>query len=335
MRTPLLRRPARALAAALSVGLLASACSASGETGSSEASGDYPVTVENCGADVTFDAPPERVVMLKSASVPFLHDLGVMDKVVARAGQYPEEYYDQATLDELDQVPLLTDKLDPAGHLLISKEVVIAQRPDLVLGEVENLSRDTLAASDIPLIEEPALCDVAGAKPSFDDIYDQMELYGTVFDRTEEADAAVADLQQRVKEITSRVTHDGRTAAVLYPTIGGGTTYAYGSGSMANPQLEAAGFENVFADVDERVFEVTHEELLGRDPDVIIVLHSEGSPQEAVDAVSQLPGADRLTAVRNHALMPLLFNFSEPATPLSVDGLERIVDHFHTQGGAS
>jgi iron complex transport system substrate-binding protein len=295
----------------------------------STSTGAYPVTVENCGADVTFEQAPERVVMLKSAAVPFLHALGVMDRVTARAGQYPADYYDEATLAELDEVPLLTDELDSSGHLQISKEVVIAEEPDLVLGQVDNLARDTLTAVDIPLLEEPALCEDWSGTPDFDDVTEQMTTYGQVFGREAEAATAVTDLEARLAEVEAEVGEpSGRTAAVLYPTVGGGVTYAYGTRSMADPQLRAAGFENVFGDVDERVFEVTLEELLGRDPDVLVLLHSDGDPAEVEQAITELPGADRLTAVRNGDLMPQLFNFTEPPSPLSVDGLERIVERF-------
>ena len=295
----------------------------------SEATGGYPVTVENCGAEVTFEQAPERVVLLKSSAVPFLHELGVMDRVVARAGSYPDEYYDEETRAQLEEIPLLTDELDTSGHLQISQEVVISQEPDLVLGEVDNLSRATLDAVGIPLIEEPALCDTGVDEPGFDDVYAQLEVYGQVFGRGAEAQAAIAGLEEDLAEIEAEVgTGAGRTAAVLYPTIGGGTTYAYGTRSMAHPQLEAAGFENVFGDVDKRVFEVTLEELLGRDPDVLVLLHSEGDPAEVVDAIAQLPGAADLTAVRNGDVMAQLFNFTEPPTPLSVVGLGRIVERF-------
>lgn len=296
----------------------------------STSTGDYPVTVENCGAEVVFDAAPESVVMLKSAAVPYLHALGVMDRVTARAGQYPEEYYDDATLAELEAIPLLTDELDSSGHLQISKEVVIAEEPDLVLGQVDNLSRESLVAVDIPLLEEPALCDAAGStRPTFDDVSTQLRTYGEVFGRAEQAEAAVTAVEERLAEVEKKVGEpSGRTAAVLYPTVGGGVTYAYGNRSMADPQLTAAGFENVFADVDERVFEVTLEELLGRDPDVLVLLHSDGDPAAVEQAVTDLPGADELTAVRNGDLMPQLFNFTEPPSPLSVDGLERIVERF-------
>ncbi|GAA0546149.1 ABC transporter substrate-binding protein [Paractinoplanes ferrugineus] len=306
--------------------LLVAGCGAAADDSEAAAGAGYPVTVTNCGVDVTFDKAPERTVLLKSAAVPYLHDLGVLDRVTARAGQYPKAYYDAATLAELDKIPLLTDKTDTSGHLQISKEVVISQQPDLVFGEVDNLSRDTLSAVDIPLLEEPALCENNTAVPSFDDIYRQMQTYGKVFGRTAEAATAVTALKDRMTKIKS--DGNGRTAAVLYPTVGGGVTYAYGSTSMAHPQLEAAGFKNVFGDSKERVFEVTLEELLGRNPDVLILLYSDGDPAKVEQALTGLPGAEKLKAVQNKNVMPQLFNFTEPPSPLSIDGLEKIVERF-------
>lgn len=283
-------------------------------------------TVTNCGAQVSFAAVPERVVLLKSAAVPFLRELGVLDRVVARAGQYPAGYYDEATRAELEAVPLLTDRTDTSGHLQISREVVLAQRPDLVIGEVDTLDRATLEAAGIPLLEEPALCATGLADVGYDDVYDQLEFYGTVFGRQQQAAAAVTRLRERVESL--RVPGSGRTAAVLYPTVGGGVTYAYGTSSMAHPQLVAAGLTNVFADVPERVVEVTREELIARDPDVLVLLHGDGDPAAVVQAVAGLAGAGGITAVREGDVLPLLFNFTEPPTPLAVDGLARIVDRF-------
>jgi iron complex transport system substrate-binding protein len=328
-------------AALLLAAAVLAACGAQAEDDAAPAStsaGDYPLTVENCGAEVTFEQAPERTVILSSTPVPFLHELGVMDRVVARAGAFPAEYYDEETLAEIDGVPLLTDELDTSGHLQISKEVVISQEPDLVLGEADNLNRETLDSVEVPLLVEPALCPEGLEDPGFDDVYAQLELYGRVFGREDQAAQAVAALRERTEQAQATAqaqaeqaagrTGEGRTAAVLYPTVGGGVTYAYGTRSMAHPQLEAAGFENVFGDVDERVFEVTLEELLGRDPDVLVLLHSDGDPADVEQAVTDLPGAAQLTAVRNGEVMTQLFNFTEPPTPLSVVGLERIVERF-------
>ncbi len=48
--------------------------------------------------------------------------------------------------------------------------------------------------------------------------------------------------------------------------------------------------------------------------------------------MAELPGADALRAVRHDAILVQLFNFTEPPTPLSVTGLERIHERF---GGES
>ena len=323
------RLTALACAAVLAVAL--AACGS--ESGSSTAadSGDgYPVTVENCGAQVVFEKAPTRGVLLNPAAVPYLHELGILDEVVtARAGAYAREYYDDETWAELESIPMLSDQLDSAGHLQISKEVVLAEQPEIVFGEADNLTRDTLGAAGIPLIEEPALCPEPPSDPSFEDVYEQMRTYGRIFDRSDEAEKAVDDLEAQLADILEKVDPDeDRTAAVLYPTVGGGAPYAYGTSSMAQPQLEAAGFTNVFDDTSERVFEVTLEELVGRNPDVLILLHSDGDPADVKAAITGMNGARALAAVQNDAILTQLFNFTEPPSPLAIDGLERIVEHF-------
>jgi iron complex transport system substrate-binding protein len=310
----------RVLTLLLAVALVASACgdvTAGGlgaATEETEGAGvNFPLTVENCGEEVTFSEPPDRVVLVNSAPVPALQGLGVMDRVVARAGAFPDEYYDEQTRAALAGIPSLGDELDASGHLQINQEIIISQMPDLLLGLPDGITRPGLAAVGIPVIVEPAFCPEGIAEPGFDDIYAQIEFYGQVFDRQDAAATAVADLRERVDGIQAAVEGSSeRTAATLFPTVGGGTVYAYGTKSMAHPQMETAGFVNVFGHVDDRVFEVTLEELLERDPDVLILLHVDGEPGPVKDAVVSLPGADQLTAVRNDDILVQLFNFTEP-----------------------
>lgn len=321
-------RRARTAALITATALLAAACggsSAGTDAQTRPDGGHYPVTVENCGNEVTIESEPTDVVMLKSAVVPFLTSIGVLDHVSAKAGVYPDGYFADETAQRIADIDTLTDRVDTSGHLLISKEAVLERDPDLVLGQTDNLSHASLAEVGVPSLEASGLCTSNLPEPGFQQIYDEVEMYGRVFNREAEAEQAVADLQQRVEEVTSGVTKGERTGAVLYPTVGGGTTYAYGNSSMTDPMLEAAGIENVFGEQDQRVFEVTVETLLENDPDVLVLLHSEGDPQEVEQAVTDLPGADSLTAVREGTVHTELFNFAEPASPLVVDGLERLI----------
>lgn len=327
--------------AALAVLLLASGCAAQtpdsvagddlSSTLNADGSTSYPVTVKNCGVDVTFDEAPSKVVLLESAPVAILYDLGVLDAVVMRAGPFPAEYYDDSLNAAIEKIPSLGDSLDNSGHLQISQEVVIAEQPDVVMGLPDGITREGLGVSGIRTLLHPVYCPEGVESTSFQTLYDQISEFGLIFDRNAEAAALNAELTARVSAVESAVAGaPERTAAVLYPIAGGGTGYAYGSSSMAQPQLEAAGFTNVFADVDERVFEVSLEELIARDPDVLVLLYTDGDPVAIKEAVTALPGADALRAVASDNILVQLFNFTEPPTPVSVDGLERIVERFGT-----
>ncbi len=312
-----------------SAALLLAACGGSSAGSGAETRADdghYPVTVENCGEKVTIESEPTNVVMLKSAMVPFLTSVGVLDHVSAKAGAYPEGYYPADVEEQVAGIESLTDRTDASGHLLISKEAVIERDPDLVLGHTDNLNRQSLQEVGIPSLEASGLCTKHLPEPGFQQVYDEVEMYGKVFNREAEAKEAVDDLRQRVEKVTASAPKGERTGAVLYPTVGGGTTYAYGSSSMPDPLLEAAGMENVFGDQDERVFEVTLEKLLEEDPDVIVLLHSDGDPKKVEQALTDLPGADKLTAVKTGQVHTQLFNYAEPASPLVVEGLEQLIE---------
>lgn len=323
--------------ALVTAGLLAAALTACGSTGPADggrgsSSANYPLTVENCGVDVTFDGPPSRVMIVNSAPLQYLSALGVLDRLSSRAGKFPPEYYSKETLAAVDEVPSLTDRLGSDGHLKISTESIIAEEPDLVLGLPDGVSREGLAAVGIPVLNEPSFCPKGVEDPGYETIYDQMRLYGGVFDRRDRAEQAVKELQKRIRTVQAGLPDQkGRKVAVLWPYRGEGTVGAYGGRSMATPQLETLGARNVFADTDKRVFEVSMEEILARDPDTIVLLHTDGTPQEIKQALLDVPGAKDLRAVENDAIHVQLFNFTEPPTPLVLDGLERLANHFKAE----
>lgn len=286
------------------------------------------ISVENCGDTVTFDTAPERVTLLDNPSVSTLAALDVLDRVTAKAGLYPTDYYSPDIAGQLERIPTLTDQVDATGHLQISRETVMETNPDLVIGSSDTVNRQTLGTNGVPLLDEPAFCGSLTGEATFDDVYQQVDLYGTVFERQQDAATSIRGLKDRVEAVIGAVPDDeNRTVAVLYPTVGSTVTYAYGTGSMSNPLVTAAGLDNVFASESDRVFEVTTEELIDRNPDVIIALYSAGDTKPIIDSVEALPGAGALTAVQNQKIFPMLLSFAEPPSPLTVDGLEKLAGY--------
>lgn len=341
-RTPLLRTAPRSVtctrvvlgsAALLLVTSCGSVDAPSGDDFSATADSHYPVSVDNCNTEVNFEAAPERIALMETAPVPALDALGMLDHVVIRAGEFPSDYYDDDLYTEILDVPSLSEDIDASGHLTLSQEEIIAHEPDLVLGLPEGVTDEGLADAGAAVIEQEIYCPGFAEEASFDHVYGELERFGTVFDRATEADELIEELQQRVADVSTAANEETRSAAVLYPSVGGGPLYAYGTGSMAHPQLEALGFTNIFQDASERVFEVQTEELVGRDPDVLILLY-QGDSDGVAEAVTALPGAETMTAVQEDKVLPLLFNYTEPATPLSVEGLELMAERFQSEAQA-
>ncbi|MFD1834045.1 ABC transporter substrate-binding protein [Brachybacterium rhamnosum] len=309
------------------------AAAANGEGGTA-----YPLTLENCSSSVTLPAAPTRIVLLETAPVTVLNGLGVLDRVIAKAGVFPPASYPETIHGDLaqrvDAIPVLSDDIDGAGHLQINQESVIAQSPDLVLGLPDGVTREGLASAGAQVLVQTVYCGAAPAA-SWDDLDAEIRLHAEVLDRKDAGEELIATLASRLDAVReTAAARRGGTCAVLYPTVGGGPLYAYGAASMASPQLEAVGLENVFAGTAERVFEASTEALIDADPDHLVILYQgEGDGSDVIAEVTGTAALGSLRAVREGRVLAQLFNLTEPATPLVVDGAERLGDWL--DGGAS
>ncbi|GAB4097160.1 ABC transporter substrate-binding protein [Brachybacterium horti] len=298
----------------------------------------YPLTLENCSSSVTLPAVPTRIVLLETAPVTVLDGLGVLDRVIAKAGVFPPASYPETIHGDLaqrvDAIPVLSDDIDGAGHLQINQESVIAQSPDLVLGLPDGVTREGLASAGAQVLVQTVYCGDAPAA-SWDDLDAEIRLHAEVLDRKDAGEELIATLASRLDAVReTAAARRGGTCAVLYPTVGGGPLYAYGAASMASPQLEAVGLENVFAGTAERVFEASTEALIDADPDHLVILYQgEGDGSDVIAEVTGTHALGSLRAVREGRVLAQLFNLTEPATPLVVDGAERLGDWL--DGGAS
>ncbi|WP_114853436.1 ABC transporter substrate-binding protein [Brachybacterium sp. YJGR34] len=329
---PLSRRRLTATGLAGILALTAAACGreelgggAGDVDGSAGGNGAFPVRLSSCGAELHFDAPPQRIVLLESAPVTTLDGIGVLDRVVARAGAFPMEDYSRELTARIEGIPELSEDLDASGHLLISQEVVIAQRPDIVFGLPDGLTREGLRDAGAEVMVQSLYCAGGGERASFEALHAEIRRCGLIFDRAAEAEELSAALARRIESVRTAHPTDVGTAAALYPSIGAGPLYAYGAGSMVTAQLDALGIENSFGDVPDRVLEVGAESLIEADPEVLIVLHQgEDDGAGALARIREDAQLSGLRAVAGERVLPLRFNLAEPASPLVVDGLEQL-----------
>ncbi|MGH3925520.1 MAG: ABC transporter substrate-binding protein, partial [Pseudonocardiaceae bacterium] len=232
------------------------------------------MTVENCGRSVTIEEP-SRIVTSNTDPVYYVAAVGELDKIVAVAGLPSNTVFDEAIAAKIGKLPVLGG---PEGAL--STEAILGTNADLVIGTENNggLTFEQLQTVGVPLLVTTGYCraggDTAGTdgRVDFTDIQNDIMFYGELFGTEDHAKRSVANIQSRlagVKNNLKPVTTES-TAAALF--LSGDTLAAYGNQSMSHTQFGLLGLRNVFAEVADRHFEPTVEEIINRNPDFIEVL---------------------------------------------------------------
>ncbi|WP_134324283.1 ABC transporter substrate-binding protein [Cumulibacter soli] len=299
-----------------------SACAANANDRSSAADA---VTVENCGIDVTVSEPPERVYAAYQPAIEIAHALGISDRLIETA------FLDAQVLPEYTQAQSEV----PYVEKLPSREAMLATAPDFILSGYNNVftedgagdegfgTRASLAELGIqswilsPLCpSEDGLSDEAIDPASVDveTIYDDLNDLGVLFDVEERAEEVIADQQQRIAAVEQALAGvDTPSVAIVLLDEGGGIRVAGGI-DFGTQIIEHAGGVNAFADlVDKRHVDIDLEELIDRDPDVIVTStccdasYTREDGVEEVQTLMQNPALAGMSAVQSEQVYPFLF----------------------------
>ncbi|WP_378144605.1 ABC transporter substrate-binding protein [Cnuibacter sp. UC19_7] len=317
---------AAAVATTIAIALTGCATAAGGASDTAAAPGPgFPVTISNCGADLTLDHRPERIVLVNDDSLANLEALQAVDRVVAITAQPAPGLYDRSTYDALAPLSTMSTEKNSTGGSIVSQESILGAEPDLVIAPENAVDKAALAAAGVAVYTPTAYCSStpsATGPASFDRVWSELHDYGAILGEADRADALVEELKGSV----SAPAAPAGTAAAVYVSSGGAVLSPYGAQSMVTPVFEAAGLTNVYADVDQRVFDVNVEDLAARDTQTVVVLYSSGEAQSAVDAFTSAPGTQSLSAVKDGRVVALPFPYTDPPSVLSVRGPAQLED---------
>lgn len=285
---------------------------------------DYPLTLDDCGFDVTFDAAPERVVTIKSSTTEMLLALGLGDRIVATA--FPDGPVPETLADAAAQVPAVSE---PISDQVPGAEAVLALEPDLVYaGWESNLTaegagdRETLAQLGVATYVSPAACKAPGYMPdplTFDDVFAEITEVGEIFDASD----AAAELVAEQRATLDGVEPDDRGLTALWYSSGDDIPYV-GAGIGA-PQMimDAVGVENVAGDVEDTWTSFAWEEAIAADPDVLVLVDAAWNTAESkIERLESNPATAQMTAVREGRYLTVPF----PATEAGVRNVDAVVD---------
>lgn len=276
----------------------------------------FPLTVtDDAGRDVALDAAPQRIVSLAPSSTEIVCALGACDRLVGVTDfdDYPPE------VGEIDDVVIQAQ---------VDLERVVAAEPDLVLAAGNEITPSAV----IEQLDQLGLVVMVLYPESLDEIYADITLLGTVLEASAEADALVADMEERVEVVVDAVegTDAPRTLYEVYH--GEGTTYTAGEGSFLASLIEIAGGAPITGDAQGLI---AAEDLVAADPELILVGTASYDPSmadedAALAAVAARAGWGDLTAVRDGRVVPYVDDIvtTRPG-PRIVAGLEALARAIH------
>ncbi len=292
----------------------------------SEPAAYEPVTIENCGVTTTYEVPPERVVALDVSTLETMLVLGLEDRIEGVVVAHR-----QAVRPDLEEAASRITELSE-GHSP-TKEALLAVDPDFILASFESylaeergLSRESLAELDVKTHVFNEEC--VTTSPTWDTLYGEIDVLGRIFGVEERAAEMIAEMQAEVAQAEQIAAAAPEGPAVFVFDSGESAPFTAGGGGMEDLIIDSAGGKHVFAEVEGAFGEVTWEEVVARDPEVIIINDYQDQSgtsttvESKEDFLKGFPAMAEVSAIRNDRIVsiPLTNTF------LSVRNTEAAVD---------
>lgn len=320
------------LAATTVVIALSSACgSAVEDTPAAEGIAVDFVDTDNCGITTEYATVPERAVTLTSNATETMLELGLEDRMVGTAYMRGREIAPSYT-EAYEQIPVLSSEQPTMEQLLeADPDFVYSGYPD-GFSEKSGHTREQLAEVDVNTHLNPEGC--ATGEVSVEDIFTEITTIGGIFGVPERAEESVAALRARLEDVRESVGGERPVRVFLYAS-GTDKAQTTGGNSMASQLIEAAGGENIFADIPERWMSVSWEQVAERRPDVILVreegttpLYQSPSVSKKIEDLKAVPVIADTPAMQAEAFPTITLSQLQPG-PFSIDGVEHLAEQFH------
>jgi len=268
--------------------------------------------VDGLDKHITLDQPAEKIIALSPPITEMLYAIGAGDQVIARDSfsDYPE-----AALSLPDV---------GGGFAEYDLETIISFEPDLVIAG--GINTPELVGS----LEDLGLTVYYLANPSdLEGTFASIETLGLLSGHEDKAEELVIGLRSRVNVVSAILEGVGEKPTVYYELDATDTAKPYtpGPNTFYSSLIEMAGGENIGEKLEFEWAQISLEQLLIEDPDLILL----GDAMWGItpESVAERAGWDSLTAVENGEVLPFDDNLIARIGPRQVDGLEALARIFH------
>jgi iron complex transport system substrate-binding protein len=275
---------------------------------------NFPVTVkDDSDRTVTFDRPPQRIASLTPGHTETLYALGAGDRVLVtdKYSDFPAENRPKATLDTYPKP---------------NAEELVSLKPDLIVVLVEG-------DEFIQQVETRGIKVLKLFPKTFDGALGDIELLGRATGTEARARQITSDMRERAATVVAK-TKNAPKPRVLYELDASepARPFVAGPAGFFGGLVPMAGGQNVFDDIGKPSGQVSTEQIVARNPEIIIMGDAD-SPFNAQtpEMVKARPGWQVIAAVRTGRIHPLDQAFLSRPGPRLAAGLERMAKIIHPE----
>jgi iron complex transport system substrate-binding protein len=289
-------------------------------------------TVNSCNREVSFDSPPQAAISNDVNLTEMMLVLGLADKMVGYTGISGWKTLDEEMRTGVEALPELSAKYP-------TKEVLVGADADFffagwnygmkVGGEV---TPETLAPFGIKVYELTESCIHIGEKPkvSMDDMYNDILNLGRIFDVEPRAQELVDGYKAELATVTADVNADESLRVFVYDS-GEDTPFTAGRYAMPTALIEAAGGRNIMDDCEKSWATVTWEEVVERNPEVVVIVnYGSVTAEEKRAFMMNNPAFADLDAVKNDRFVVLEYVEATPG-PRNINAVRKLATGFWGQ----
>ena len=299
-----------------------------------EANNSFPITVKSCDEPFRYESAPERVVVFDVNMTEIMLALGLEGKVVAywlAGSQIGLEYSDQLAVIPKE----FTESWPPP-----SLEMTLGENPDFVFGgwgyafsEESGLTPAKLQEAGVNSYAIQESCGAAGVSVNIaiDRTYEDILNIGRIFAVEDKAQALVDQMRTTVDDVTQQLNAIEQPMRVMYYGGGEESPFTVGQYAMPNNLIQLAGGENIFMDAEEDWFNASWEEVIARNPDVIVVQDADwGAAEDHIVTLQSLPQLASVNAIQIARFVVLPYRFATPSL-LNAEAVRILAEGFYPE----
>lgn len=241
---------------------------------------DDIVVTDMYDREITLTEPVTRIVAMQPSDCEILCAIGCEDALVG-IGQYCDY---PASITSLPVVQTGSET---------NVEEILALDPQVVL--MNDMSQ---SEEQVRQLEQNGVKVVVSKATDIEGVYYAIRMIGQLMDKSDDAEAVVADMQATFDDIRAKSADEGKTVYFEVSPLQWGLWTA-GKGTFMDELASICGLTNAFGDVDDWA-SISEEQVIDRDPDYIVTITMYyGEGPTPVEEIMGREGWQDLKAVKN------------------------------------